>query len=237
MESASLTFNNFERLPLRRPVDRIGYIAEACKGKVVLDIGCLDETALIKRETEHWLHGRVAAVARRVIGIDSSEKVPSEGIITGPNSKIIRVDGTDSGSYAAFTGEGVEVIVAGEFIEHIEHPLEFLRQIRAAFPGRELIMSTPNGASLSNTVMATIGREVQHPDHLHNYTFKTLHTMCIRAGFTEWEIIPYRFYATELILKSRVPMRWAVQMVQACIRAGNYLFPLTSFGYIVRAKL
>jgi 2-polyprenyl-3-methyl-5-hydroxy-6-metoxy-1,4-benzoquinol methylase len=200
MDRASLTFDNFERLRPGRPVDRLDYIAAACRGRVVLDVGCLDETALVKRDTEHWLHGRLAAVARRVIGIDSSEKVPPEGMVTGPNSRIVRVDGADPRTYAALAGEPVEVIVAGEFIEHIEHPLEWLRQIRAAFPGRELILSTPNGGSLANTVMATIGREVQHPDHLHNYTFKTLHTMCIRAGFKHWQIVPYRFYATEMIL-------------------------------------
>ena len=31
--------------------------------KVVLDIGCFDETALGKRGTPHWLHGRILAKA------------------------------------------------------------------------------------------------------------------------------------------------------------------------------
>ena len=236
MDASTLKFDNLERLPVSRPVDRLSYIANACTGRVVLDIGCLDETALIKRKTEHWLHGRIAATATRVIGIDSSDKIPDGGIATGMNSRITRMDVTDA-NLATLADQAVDVIVAGELIEHLEHPLDFLRKLRAAFPGRELILSTPNGVTLANTVLGTIGCEVQHPDHLHNYTFKTLHTTCIRAGFEEWEIIPYRFYATEMILNSRGAKRLAAQVVQGCIRAVSYVFPLMAFGYIVRAKL
>jgi 2-polyprenyl-3-methyl-5-hydroxy-6-metoxy-1,4-benzoquinol methylase len=236
MNPSSLTFQNLERIPVQRPVDRLTYIADACTGKVVLDIGCLDETALIKRDTEHWLHGRIAAKASRVIGIDSSEKVPDSGIETGANSRIRRMDVT-AANLASLASERIEVIVAGELIEHLEHPLDFLRKLKTAFPGSELILSTPNGVTLANTVMGTIGREVQHPDHLHNFTFKTLHTTCIRAGFDEWEIIPYRFYATEMILGSKGLMRLAAQTVQTCIRAGSYVFPLLAFGYIARVRL
>jgi SAM-dependent methyltransferase len=217
-------------------VDRLAYIAERCRGKTVLDVGCFDETALQKRNTEHWLHGRIAAVARRVVGVDSSSAIPAEGIVTAPNAVIHRGDGVDLDP-AILASERFDVIVAGEFIEHIESPSRFFRNLRQAFAGREFVLSTPNGVAFANTLMGTIGREAQHHDHVHNFTFKTLNTLCLRAGFDDWEIIPYRFFATEMLLASHGVKRACVLGVERSIRIVERMFPLLSFGYVVRIRL
>lgn len=232
----SLRYDNFERLSLVRPVDRLGWIAETCRGKTVLDVGCFDETALQKRNTEHWLHGRIAALARRVIGIDSSAMIPLEGLSTGPSSSIHRGDGVHFDP-SLIGGERIDVVVAGEFIEHIENPLEFMRDVRLRMPGVLLVLSTPNGVSFANTLMGMLGREVQHPDHLHSFTYKVLNTLCLRAGFSEWQIIPYRFYATEMILRSRGAVRLLAMAAERFIRVVEYCFPLLCFGYIVEIKV
>lgn len=91
----TLSYETLERITIGGPVDRLEFIAESCRGKKVLDLGCLDETALVKRDTKHWLHGRLSEVAAKVTGIDSSDKVPDGGLITGPTSKIYRGDATD----------------------------------------------------------------------------------------------------------------------------------------------
>lgn len=83
MDSTTLRYTHFERLPVPAPVDRLAYIAERCRGRRVLDLGCLDETALVKRDTEHWLHGRIAAVASEVLGLDLSESLPGDGLRIG----------------------------------------------------------------------------------------------------------------------------------------------------------
>lgn len=236
MDKSTLTYSNFERLPLRSPVGRLTYIANACMGKFVVDIGCLDETALVKRDSEHWLHGRICLVAHQVLGVDNSELVPQEGLKTGDNSRIVRGDATSMNLREAGL-EHVDVIVAGEFIEHIEDPSSFLRSIKSSFDGKTLILSTPNGMSFSNTLMGTLRREVQHPDHLHNFTFKTLNTLCMRAGFKSWEIIPYRFFATEMILRSTGATRLAARIAEFGIRLAEKAFPCLSFGYIVRAEI
>jgi len=44
--SLVLKYETLEKLPVGRPVDRLSYIAECCRGKTVLDVGCFDETAL-----------------------------------------------------------------------------------------------------------------------------------------------------------------------------------------------
>jgi len=232
----SLTYDTMERLSVGRPVDRIDFIAELCRGKHVLDIGCLDETALIKRDTKDWLHGRIGLVADKVIGIDNSAGIPADGLKTGPRSIIVRGDGTNPAHPQLNEGD-VEQIVAGEFIEHIDEPLVFLRNLRQHFPGRELILSTPNGPSLANMLLGMIGREAQHPDHIHVFSYKVLNTLCLRAGFEDWEIIPYRFYATEMKLRARGLTRVTVALIERVIRIGERLFPLLCFGYLVRARL
>ena len=232
----SLRYETLERLSVSRPVDRLTYIAEICRGRRVLDLGCLDETALVKRDTEHWLHGRLGAVSAEVTGIDSSDRVPAEGLTTGPKSRIFRGDATDP-KLPVGNDEDIDVIVAGEFIEHIESPLAFFRMMKRRFPGRELVISTPNGGSFANTLLGTIGREAQHPDHVHLFTFKILNTLAARAEFEAWEIRPYRFYATEMILNSSGGKRALIFAVECGIRIVERMFPLLSFGYILRARL
>lgn len=230
---ADLAYTTLERIAVVRPVERIGFIAARCEGKRVLDIGCLDETALGKRGTTEWLHARIAALAASVIGIDLSDQLPEEGLVTAPNARIIKGDGTRP----QVAAQDIDIIVAGEFIEHIENPLEFLRALRARYAGCELIISTPNGASLANGLMGLIGKEAQHPDHLMTSTYKTLNTLCRRAGVREWEIIPYRFFATEMLLNSKGVFRLVLRLIEGSIRFMERFAPLRSFGYVVRITL
>jgi 2-polyprenyl-3-methyl-5-hydroxy-6-metoxy-1,4-benzoquinol methylase len=230
---ADLAYETLEPLRTTRPVERVGFMSSRCRGKRVLDIGCLDETALEKRDTEEWLHRRIGAVAQTVIGIDLSDRLPHEGLVTGPNSRIMKGDGTNPDIDCA----EIDIIIAGEFIEHIPNPLDFLSTMRARYPGREMLLSTPNGTSFANALLGTIGREAQHQDHLMTSTYKTLNTLCRRAGCRDWDIIPYRFYATEMLLQTSGAKRIAVRAVEAAIRLYERLFPLRSFGYVVRMTL
>jgi hypothetical protein len=233
---AKLAYTTLERLTVRKPVDRIDYIAELCRGKRVLDLGALDETALLKRDTTHWLHGRLSQVAAEVIGIDCSEGLLAHGLPTGPNSRIYKGDATDP-QLPGHRDEEIEVIVAGEFIEHIESPLAFLQTMKRRFPGRELVISTPNGLAFSNTLLGATRREAQHPDHVHLFTFKILHTLALRAGFETWEITPYRFYATEMILNSTGTTRLLALVTERFVKVVERVFPLLSFGYVLRVRL
>lgn len=232
-DRAGLAYTTLERIPVARPVERIGFMAARCAGKRVLDIGCLDETALAKRGTSEWLHARIAARAASVTGIDLSDSLPGEGIVTAPNARIIKGDGTRPDIPAT----DIDIIIAGEFIEHLENPLDFLREMRRRYPGHELVISTPNGASLANGLMGLIGREAQHPDHLLTSTYKTLNTLCRRAGVRDWQIIPYSFFATEMLMGSKGAFRVVVRLIECAIRMAERVAPLRSFGYIVKITL
>lgn len=233
LPTAPLRYETLERLQIGKPVDRLAYVAGLCRGKRVLDLGCLDATALSKRETPHWLHRRIAAVATSVIGIDNADEVPEAGLVTAPNARIVRGDATDP----SVARDDVDIIVAGELIEHLEAPLTFLRRLKEYYPGAELVITTPNGVAFANTLLGTIRREAQHPDHVQLFTFKILNTLFARAGIARFEILPYRFYATEMLLGSTGAKRAVTRATEIGIRLVERAFPLLSFGYVVRARL
>jgi 2-polyprenyl-3-methyl-5-hydroxy-6-metoxy-1,4-benzoquinol methylase len=82
-------------------------------------------------------------------------------------------------------------VVAGELIEHLENPLQFLRSFRqvSRLKGKALLLSTPNATAIHNCLIALGNRESTHRDHLRILSFKTLSTLlawlaqgCATAG-------------------------------------------------------
>jgi Methyltransferase domain len=235
-----LRYTPLEAISLDRPVDRIKYIADACAGRRVLDLGAMDETAWkSKRGRGTWLHEEIAKAACRVDGVDNSAMVPPQGLATAPNALIRRGDIEDLGRWVAQLDEIPDVVVAGELIEHVENPLGFLRRF-AEIPrlaGSELILSTPNATALHNVLIGLARRESTHHDHLCILSYKTLTTLCRRAGFSNWRIIPYYSRFTEMQERHSGIARLAVLAAERVINCLECLFPLLSFGYVVRIRL
>lgn len=222
-----------EEIHLSRPVNRIGFICQAVKGKRVLDLGCWDETAWIKIYTKYWLHSELSKQASFTIGIDNSPSLPEEGVILD-NSKILKGDCTDERILANFA---IDIIVAGELIEHLPNTPEFLYKIKRSFPGRDLIITTPNATSWSNVLLGLLRRESTHIDHLNIYSYKTLNTLCTKQDFHDYKIIPYHVKYTEMILRSKGLKKIVVVFMEKIINFLESLFPLLSGGYIVSIKI
>ena len=235
-----LRYTPLEAISVRRPVDRIAYIATSCASCRVLDLGAMDETAWqSKRGRGTWLHEEIALLARQVEGIDSSELVPATGLTTAPNARIRRGNIMDPEQLLADLEEIPDVIVAGELIEHLESPLELLRSFARVpkLAGRTLILSTPNATAVHNFLVGLARRESTHHDHLCILSYKTLNTLCQRAGFSDWEIIPYYARFTEMEERHSGLARLAVRSVERAVNFLEWLFPLLSFGYLVRVRL
>lgn len=228
-----LTFDNFEKIRSNKPTYRLEYFVKVCKDKNVLDLGSYDETALeLKAYSDLWLFSLLEKNAKKVTGIDIALK---EDTFNYKSAVILKKD-----VYAIKGSDfpNIELITAGEILEHLESPLGFLRQIKKEFSGREMVFSTPNGLNFSNTLMGMIKREVQHPDHYSLFSYKVLTTLCSRAGFESWEITPYYFFANEMKLKAKSKlMKGIITLVEKCIRGVEYLFPVLSMGYIVKIKI
>jgi hypothetical protein len=217
-----------------------GSKSRAREGFRVLDLGAMDETAWgAKRGCGTWLHGQIGSSALAVDGFDNSTLVPAEGLRTGPNSTIRRGDITDPALLVAALAHGPDVVVIGELIEHLENPLQFLKRLAAIerLAGRTLILSTPNATALHNVMVGVAQRESTHQDHLCIFSYKTLATLCTRAGFRDWEIVPYYSRFTEMQERHSGILRLAVRATQRLVNLFEWLFPLLSFGYIVRIRL
>jgi hypothetical protein len=235
-----LRYTPLERVRVAHPVDRIKFIAGACAGRRVLDLGAMDETAwAAKRGRGTWLHEEISRKALRVDGVDNSAQIPTEGLRTGPNATIRRGDITDPRRLVDELGESPDVVVAGEVIEHLENPLEFLTRFAGTerLAGKMFILSTPNATALHNFLIGLVRRESTHHDHLCVLSYKTLATLCARAGFSKWEIIPYYARFTEMQDRHSGLARLGVRVAERIVNALEWMFPLLSFGYIVRISL
>lgn len=232
----TLRYTPLEKLKIGKPVKRLAFMSDLCTDKRVLDIGCYDETAVeSKRGTGYWLHSLIAGKAKQVIGIDSSDAIRGE-IVTGKNSKIIKKD-LYSINESFMKKYPVEIIVAGEVIEHIDDVMKFLLLVKEIYKGKTLILSTPNATGLSNVLLALFGRESNHEDHVHIFSYKTLNTICIRAGFKKYRIIPYHVQYPEMYNASRGLKKVFVKIAEKVVNIFEWLFPLFSGGYILEIKL
>jgi SAM-dependent methyltransferase len=231
-----LNYTPTEKIKVKRPVNRIKYISEACTGKVVLDLGCFDETALNKKNSGTWLFEEISKVSKNHIGIDSSELISVEGIDYSENNKILKGDILNY-DYTILINENFDVIIAGELIEHLPNTLEFFSHIKKYFPGKRLICTTPNATSISNVVLASARRESTHHDHKQIYSFKTLNTLCKLSEFKTWEIRPYYVKYTEMILNSGFPKKQIAQFAQGTINLHEFIFPLFCGGLVLDIEI
>ena len=92
--------------------DRVGFLVERCRGRTVLDIGCVAHDAARMRSPE-WLHGRLAAVSRRCVGVDVLEAEVAEMRELG---FIAFAHDVSTGLGPASDEAPFDVIVAGELI-------------------------------------------------------------------------------------------------------------------------
>ena len=234
-----MEYTALEKIPVPKPVDRIEHIVGLVRNRRVLDLGALDETAYkAKANTRNWLHKEMAGVAARVVGIDNSALVPEQGLRLFEGSSIHRGDIGELRPVLAEHGTP-EVIVAGELVEHLPDTLSFLRNLKrdcAEFDPR-VVITTPNACSWHNVILGLFKRESMHKDHLQIYSYKTLHTLFTRAGFSEWTIRPYHVRFTEMIQESKGAKRTAAIAFEKVVNLLERLFPTLSCGWVCEIRL
>lgn len=185
------------RLPRSTLVTREEYVMQHCAGKKVLHIGCVDwPFTEVKFKSGTLLHLKVARVASRIAGLDASEEgiawLRTQGmdnIYLGDAAKIPEIL-----SIISFTPE---IILAGELLEHLLQPADFLRGIvQTLRSDAEIIISVPNAFSILSIANMVLGREKVHSDHVAYYSYRTILELMRRTGFTLIEILPYRQHQT-----------------------------------------
>ncbi|MEX6688802.1 methyltransferase domain-containing protein [Danxiaibacter flavus] len=229
---ADLHYTPTEKLTVKRPVDRIKYLRDACINKKVLDLGCYDETALVKEDTGNYLFGEISKVSALHVGVDNSKLLINGGITYSDTVRIMYGDIYNLDKLDLHHID-FDVIIAGELIEHLPNTLVFFENLKKQFAGKRLICSTPNATSLHNMILSLIKRESAHIDHVQVYSYKTLNTLCKLAGFSSWQIIPYHVKFSEMILNAKGGKKQVVKICERIVNGFERIFPMTGGGYII----
>jgi len=150
--------------------------------KRILDIGCAQGTlALILAELAH----QVTAVDIRQSFLDYAASRHEHGDIRFIHADILELD----------LDERFDLIFANQVIEHLIHPVDFLRKLLGMLnPGGKLVVTTPNGQYLRNSLptysevgdLAAFSHMRNTADaggHFFAYTAKELAGLFEVAGF------------------------------------------------------
>lgn len=127
----------FKKTPILK---KQAFILEQCKGKKVLDIGCIGQD--LSSENENWLHGKLKKTASQLVGVDLNE----EGIrkLKEKNYTIYTPDSlADNLSFVP------DIILMGDVIEHVDDVVSFLNFYKKfGNSATKMLISTPNPFSI-----------------------------------------------------------------------------------------
>lgn len=153
-------------------LSRFDAIKPHVAGLSVLDIG-----AASGHQRADWMHGQIAKVAARAVGVDIDA-----GRVRQIQGRGYDVRLVDAGSLEL--GEQFDVVFAGELIEHLVNFEAFLVAARRHLkPGGKLVLTTPNAFCASNFVYR-FGFSVRvHEEHTCWFCEDTLATLVTRCGF------------------------------------------------------
>jgi len=180
-----------QRLPRARVVERVPFLVDVVRGRRAAHVGFVDAGCWqLHERLDRWIHTDLDRAADHLVGID----IDAAGVerARGNGFEAYVADCRDGDALAALPVDPVEVVVAGEVIEHVDEPGPFLAGLRSLVrPGGRLVLTTPNASGLISSVSAIAGFEVNHPDHVVAFTWFTLSNLLERHGWTVREVATY----------------------------------------------
>jgi len=226
-------------LPRARLVDRTEHVLGKARGRRVVHVGFADAGFReCQQRQDQWLHAHLATVAEHLVGIDIDREGVEAAIAQGYEAH--RADCCDPASVAALGLSPAQVVLAGEIIEHLDATGAFLDALHlvCAHDG-VLVLTTPNAYGWMNPVAALAGYEVNHPDHIGMFTWRTLSQLLARHG---WEIIETATFVPTV--KPTHGAGWRLRVLGAGARAvlavqrlvARTVAPFVADGLIVVAR-
>ncbi len=153
---------------------RFKQIEKYFKGKDVLDIGCA-----VGFKKPDWMHKHIKSISRSLYGIDLDARSIEE---------IKKIDDAFDVSYGNAQNfelnRKFELVHAGELIEHLDNPGDFLTCAhRHLQDDGFLLLTTPNGLRISNFIYAATGGLRVNAEHTCWFCEYTIRTLLERKGF------------------------------------------------------
>lgn len=182
----SVEFEPYDEIMLRPD-----YLLELFSGKKVIHLGCTDHTEIIQRkmDTGQYLHSLISYVSEKCIGIDINQEaleyIRSRGI-----RNVMEADITQPG-ISEILESHFDYILLGEMLEHIENPVDFLKDIVANYGSHidNFVITVPNAFGLPFLANAySQGREALNPDHKYWFTPYTIMKVVHQAGLKVHEV-------------------------------------------------
>ncbi len=173
---------------------KIAFVTERCRGKSVLDLGCVMHDPDAHR-SRYWLHRAIKEVAKTVVGMDLS----AAGIEELKNRGYDVVLG--DAEHFVFDRQ-FDVIVAGDLIEHLSNVGGFLEScLDALAPNGRIIIQTPNPWYWRNVAKAVAHVEVpNNPEHTCWFDPRTLRQLTQRFGLTLGEVRFHSRYPRDIYM-------------------------------------
>jgi 2-polyprenyl-3-methyl-5-hydroxy-6-metoxy-1,4-benzoquinol methylase len=152
------------QIPKAIVIDRVKYLVEQAQDKVILDIGASGPLMEMLKKVAKSYHGCDIqgewAEDFSPVNLDEAHQLP--------------------------TVKGLELIIAGEIIEHLSNAGHFLDLCHAA--DVPVILTTPNAHSTNSSGYLKRGVENVNKEHVAWYSYHTLKVLIERHNFklTEW---------------------------------------------------
>jgi 2-polyprenyl-3-methyl-5-hydroxy-6-metoxy-1,4-benzoquinol methylase len=153
---------------------KVKYFTERCRGKRVLDIGCVQHNPENYR-SKFWLHRALKEVSAELVGLDLYE-----GGVNFLNARGFKILVEDAQNFTL--NRKFDVIVAGDVIEHLEDLSGFLESCKRHLLADGFIaVSTPNPWYWKNFLKAALATEINvNPEHTCWLCIRTLRQLVRR---------------------------------------------------------
>lgn len=181
--------NNLEITVQSMPyILRIELIEKLCEEKKVVHIGFADHKDLIVKKIQNniWLHGRILKKAQKCVGIDIDREMVEFIRKEFSIENLYCLDVEKDELPPEIKAEKWDYILIPEVLEHVDNPVNFLKNIKAKFASisDRIIVTVPNAFKLENFLSAMKDKEVINSDHRYWFTVYTISKVLTVAGIS-----------------------------------------------------
>jgi SAM-dependent methyltransferase len=207
-------------MDLRHGISRYGakieLLEQLATGRQVLHLGAVGETGSsvgqVLERSPRSFHASLTQVAERCVGIDTNHEAVEALTRAGIFDNLMFADATTI-ERDEIPLDRLDVIVAGDIVEHLSSPGEFLdNAAKLADPGTLFALTTPNALGLPSFMRYLRGGVVDGGDHVLSFNRYSLENLLRRHGW--------------------IPERWATcHQIRAAERYGSIKFRLGACAF------